>query len=85
MPGLAPADTPPRSAQPAGGACRRARTFKAELIDRFTWHTRAKVRGHVTRWIGWYNNDRIHTSVGDIPPAEYEAAYYSATITPKAA
>ena len=39
----------------------------------------------VTRWIGWYNNDRIHTSVGDIPPAEYEAAYYSATITPKAA
>jgi hypothetical protein len=27
----------------------------------------------------------LSTSIGDIPPAEYEAAYYSATITPKAA
>lgn len=60
-------------------------TFKAELIDRFTWHTRTEAEDATTRWIGWYNNERIHTSIGDIPPAEYEAAYYPATITPKAA
>ena len=23
-------------------------------------------------WVGWYNHQRLHSSLGDIPPAEYE-------------
>jgi putative transposase len=60
-------------------------TFKAELIDRFTWRSRTEIEHAVTRWIGWYNNERIHTSIGDIPPAEYEDLYYGAINTPTAA
>jgi len=35
----------------------------------------------VAAWVGWYNHHRIHQALGDIPPAEYEANYYTA-ITP---
>jgi len=56
-------------------------TFKEELIHRKTWKTRSEVELAVAAWVGWYNHHRIHASLGDIPPAEYEADHYSA-ITP---
>ena len=28
------------------------------------------------RWVEWYNQRRLHSSVGDVPPAEFEATYY---------
>jgi len=27
-------------------------------------------------WVDWYNNRRLHTELGNIPPAEHEAIYY---------
>ena len=27
-------------------------------------------------WADWYNHRRLFESCGDIPPAEFEAAYY---------
>ena len=27
-------------------------------------------------WIGFYNTERLHEELGDIPPAEYERNYY---------
>jgi transposase InsO family protein len=36
-------------------------------------------------WVDWYNNRRLHTSIGDIPPAEFEVNYYAATLTPQPA
>lgn len=29
----------------------------------------------------WHNTTRLHGYLGDLPPAEYEAAYYAATGT----
>jgi putative transposase len=29
------------------------------------------------QWVFWYNTRRLHSSIGDLPPAEYEAAYYA--------
>ncbi len=26
-------------------------------------------------WVSWYNDDRLHSACGDIPPAEYENAW----------
>jgi putative transposase len=23
-------------------------------------------------WVSWYNNERLHSACGNIPPAEYE-------------
>lgn len=29
-------------------------------------------------WVDWYNTGRLHSSIGYVPPAEYEATYYAA-------
>jgi transposase InsO family protein len=30
----------------------------------------------VLEWVDWFNNRRLLSSIGDIPPAEFEAMYY---------
>lgn len=30
-------------------------------------------------WVDWYNTGRLHSSIGYVPPAEYEATYYATT------
>src|SRR6056297_288358 len=32
-------------------------------------------------WVSWFNSSRLHSTLGDIPPAEYEAAYHHQTKT----
>ena len=32
-------------------------------------------------WVHWFNEDRLHGHCGDIPPAEFEAAFYAAQQT----
>ena len=29
-------------------------------------------------WVHWFNHDRLHGHCGDVPPAEFEAAFYAA-------
>lgn len=29
-------------------------------------------------WVWWFNHNRLHGSIGQVPPVEYEAAYYAA-------
>ena len=52
--------------------------FKTELIRmRGPWRTLEQVELATAEWIDWYNNRRLHSSIGDLPPGEYEAAYYA--------
>jgi transposase InsO family protein len=52
-------------------------TYKAELIHaRRPWRTRAQAEFATIEWIRWYNTARLHSEIGDIPPAEHEAAHY---------
>lgn len=30
------------------------------------------------RWVAWFNEERLHGELGDLTPAEVEAAYYGA-------
>jgi transposase InsO family protein len=30
-----------------------------------------------SKWVAWYNTSRLHSSIGDLPPAEFEANYYA--------
>ena len=32
-------------------------------------------------WVHWFNHDRLHSHCGDVPPAEFEAAFYAAQQT----
>ena len=29
-------------------------------------------------WVDWYNNRRLHSTLGMVPPVEYEQAHYAA-------
>lgn len=33
-------------------------------------------------WVDWYNTNRLHSTIGDIPPEEFEASYYADLNTP---
>jgi len=47
-------------------------SFKTELIADRVWRTRPQLELAVVEYVGWFNNVRLHESLGDIPPAEYE-------------
>ena len=52
--------------------------YKAEVIHRRpSWRTRGEVEWATLKWVDWFNNRRLLEPIGNIPPAEAEAAYYS--------
>ncbi len=50
-------------------------SFKTELIADRVWRTRAQLELAVVEYISWFNHDRLHESLGDTPPVEYEDLY----------
>jgi transposase InsO family protein len=53
-------------------------TFKAEIFAVFgSFESRPAAEIAAYEWISWYNHARIHTEIGDVPPAEYEAQYHA--------
>src|SRR6266704_1975682 len=47
--------------------------YKKELINREgPWQDAGDVTVATAEWVSWYNNDRLHSACGNIPPAEYE-------------
>ena len=52
--------------------------YKAELITMHgPWRTVEDVELATLSWVHWWNNTRLHSAIGDIPPAEYETAHYA--------
>jgi len=47
-------------------------SFKTELISDRVWRTQEQTELAIVEWVGWYNHARLHSSLGDIPPVEYE-------------
>jgi transposase InsO family protein len=50
-------------------------SFKTELIADRVWRTRSQLELAIVEWVAWFNNDRLHEALDDIPPAEFEALY----------
>ncbi len=50
--------------------------YKAELIYRQSWKNRETVEMATLKWGHWYNQQRLLSSIGYIPPAEAEANLY---------
>ncbi|MGX1810884.1 IS3 family transposase [Nocardia sp. NPDC055321] len=52
--------------------------FKTEVVNRHgPFKTLTEVEFALMEWADWYNNARLHSRLGYLSPAEYEAAYYS--------
>jgi transposase InsO family protein len=62
-------------------------TYKAEVIHRRgPWRGFEAVEFATLEWVDWFNNRRLLGPIGNIPPAEAEAAYYAQlAMTPIAA
>jgi putative transposase len=51
--------------------------YKAEVIYKDgPWRGLEQVELATLDWVDWFNNRRLLSSIGDIPPAEYEENYY---------
>ena len=63
--------------------------YKKELINREgPWQDAGQVTVATAEWVSWYNEDRLHSACGNIPPAEYENTWLTrnghAIIVPEA-
>ncbi len=60
--------------------------YKTELIrgpahGRRPWKTVDDVELATLGWVHWHNNERLHSHCGNLPPIEFEAAFYAAQQT----
>lgn len=51
-------------------------TFKSELVDGRRFPSFEHAEHETLHWIGFYNEQRLHEELGDLPPAEYEQLNY---------
>lgn len=47
-------------------------SLKRELVYETHFSTKEEARRLVFEWINWYNNERLHSSIGYVPPVEFE-------------
>ncbi len=55
--------------------------YKAECVygpDAAGWDDVEHLELATLSWVAWFNETRLHGHCGDVPPAEFEAAFYAA-------
>lgn len=52
-------------------------TFKSELVDGRRFPSFEHAEHEILEWIGFYNDERLHEALADLPPAEYEELNYN--------
>ena len=50
-------------------------SFKTELIADRVWRSRSQLELAIVEYVAWFNASRLHESLGDLPPAEFEALH----------
>jgi len=50
-------------------------SLKREVVHRYRFATRAEARRAIFAWIHTDNHRRLHSSLGYVPPAEWEHLY----------
>jgi len=49
-------------------------SLKTELVAGVRWETRREAKSAVVAWIeGWYNRERLHSTLGYLSPVEYKS------------
>jgi len=58
-------------------------SFKTELIADRVWKTRSQLEHAIAHYVSWFNHERLHSALGDIPPVEFEAHHaHAASLRP---
>lgn len=55
--------------------------YKTECVygpDATSWDDVDELELATLSWVHWFNDDRLHGHCDDVPPAEFEAAFYAA-------
>lgn len=52
-------------------------TFRSEVLDYYVFHTLSEVRDITERWLEEYNEERPHSSLGNLTPREYGQKEYA--------
>lgn len=55
--------------------------YKTECVygpDTHGWDDVDELELATLSWVHWFNEDRLHGHCDDVPPAEFEAAFYAA-------
>jgi putative transposase len=60
-------------------------TFKTELVDGRRFPSYEHAEHEVLHWIGFYNGERLHEALADVPPAEYEMINHNKANAPMVA
>jgi len=58
--------------------------YKTECVygpDTAGWDDVEELELATLSWVHWFNEQRLHSHCGDVPPAEFEAAFYAAQAT----
>lgn len=50
-------------------------SLKRELVDDADFGTKKEARMAIFEWIAWYNTERLHSSLGYVPPSEFEESW----------
>ena len=59
-------------------------TKQRVIHRRGPWRSLEAVEYATLEWVDWFNNRRLLEPIGNVPPAEAEAAYYAALEEPAA-
>jgi len=59
-------------------------SLKRELVSRYRFESRAQARRAIIIWINHYNSVRLHSSLGNVPPIEWELQYWQASLVSSA-
>jgi len=50
-------------------------SFKTELLRDRVWRSTAQLELAIVSYVAWFNTQRLHSALGDLPPAEHEALH----------
>ena len=65
-------------------ALRKAECIRAIIFYDWPYKTVIGFESAAAGWVDWFNNLRLPSSLGSVPPAAFEQAHYAA-LTPKGA
>lgn len=54
-------------------------SLKRECVKGRVFTTRAEARRAIFKWINWYNNHRLHSTLNDVAPIKWEQQYRQAS------